>query len=64
MGYGDLSPTQPGTKIFTMVYVLVGIGILLAFINMVAKHAARGGWLGQRIERRGETGDEQGEAGG
>lgn len=52
VGYGDLSPTRPGTKIFTMVFVIVGIGILLALINMVAKHALQAGSLRDRLERR------------
>ena len=52
VGYGDLSPTRTGTKIFTMVFIVVGIGILLAFINMVAKHALQAGSLRERLERR------------
>jgi len=52
VGYGDLSPTRPGTKIFTIVFIIVGIGILLAFINLVAKHALQAGSLRERLERR------------
>jgi hypothetical protein len=52
VGYGDLSPTQPGTKIFTIVFIIVGIGILLAFVNLVAKHALQVGSLRERLERR------------
>ena len=55
VGYGDLAPTRPGTKIFTMVFVIVGIGILLAFINMVAKNALQAGSLRERLERRRRT---------
>jgi voltage-gated potassium channel len=39
IGYGDLVPTTPISKVFTMIYVAVGIGILLGFINMVASHS-------------------------
>ena len=39
VGYGDLSPTTPATRLFTVVFVLIGIGILLGFIDVVAKHA-------------------------
>jgi voltage-gated potassium channel len=39
IGYGDRVPTHPGTKIFTIFYIFLGIGILLAFINKVAAHA-------------------------
>ena len=52
VGYGDLSPTRPGTKIFTIVFIIVGIGILLAFVNLVAKHALQAGSLRERLERR------------
>jgi voltage-gated potassium channel Kch len=52
VGYGDLTPTRPGTKIFTMMFIIVGIGILLAFVNLVAKHALQGGSRRERLERR------------
>lgn len=40
VGYGDLSPTSAGTKIFTIVLVLLGIGLLLSFIERVARYAS------------------------
>jgi voltage-gated potassium channel Kch len=52
VGYGDLSPTRPGTKVFTIVFIIVGIGILLAFVKLVAKHALQAGSLRERLERR------------
>jgi hypothetical protein len=52
VGYGDLSPTRPGTKIFTMVFIVLGIGILLAFINMIAKHALQSGSIRNRLEKK------------
>lgn len=52
VGYGDLTPTRPGTKVFTMVFIIVGIGILLAFINLVAKHALQGPTLRDRLGRK------------
>jgi hypothetical protein len=52
VGYGDLAPTQPGTKIFTMVFIILGIGILLTFINLVAKHALQAPSLRDRLGRR------------
>lgn len=33
IGYGDLTPTLPITKIFTMVYAVMGIGIIFGFIG-------------------------------
>jgi voltage-gated potassium channel len=39
VGYGDISPqTDPG-KLFAMVYILVGLGIIAAFIGLVADMA-------------------------
>ncbi len=59
VGYGDLSPTRPGTKIFTMVFIIVGIGILLAFINMVAKHALQAGSIRGRLGQKRPRADQE-----
>lgn len=39
VGYGDFSPHTAEGKIFTVVYLLVGIGVLLGFIELIAEHA-------------------------
>jgi voltage-gated potassium channel Kch len=36
VGYGDYSPETALGKLFTIVYVLVGVGILLAFLSRLA----------------------------
>ena len=36
VGYGDFSPQTTAGKLFTVVYVLVGVGLLLAFLTQVA----------------------------
>ena len=36
VGYGDFAPETDAGKVFTAVYVLVGIGILLAFATTIA----------------------------
>ncbi len=46
VGYGDLAPTRAPTKIFTMVYILIGLGILVSFLSLVAGHAVEA-----RVER-------------
>ena len=33
------SPVTPIGKIFTIIYIVVGIGVLLGFINQIARHA-------------------------
>ena len=35
VGYGDLTPTTPLAKIFTMIYIINGIGILLALFDRI-----------------------------
>jgi voltage-gated potassium channel len=37
VGYGDLAPVTSIGKIFTIVYLFFGIGIILSFINMMTK---------------------------
>jgi voltage-gated potassium channel len=39
VGYGDLVPTTDASKAFTILYVLVGAGILVGFITLVAREA-------------------------
>ena len=38
VGYGDFAPNTVFGKIFTMVYVLTGIGIIFGFINTFYNH--------------------------
>ena len=38
IGFGDFAPTTPEGKIFTIFYILIGIGIILSFINTVYNH--------------------------
>jgi len=38
VGYGDFSPTTTAGKVFTIVYVLVGIGIFVALVTEIAGH--------------------------
>ena len=39
VGLGDLTPHTHVGKIFTIVYIFVGIGVILGFIDAVARHA-------------------------
>lgn len=38
IGYGDFSPSTDTGKLFTIFYILIGLGIILSFINTVYKH--------------------------
>lgn len=38
VGYGDISPSTTAGKIFTMAYVIVGVGIFVALITQIAQH--------------------------
>lgn len=53
VGYGDLSPTGPGSKLFTVVFLLLGIGLLLSFIERIARYAAEDA-TGRRRPGRGQ----------
>ena len=37
VGYGDLDPTTPTSKIFTIVYIFIGLSIFVSLVNMLAK---------------------------
>jgi voltage-gated potassium channel Kch len=39
VGYGDYSPKTTLGKTFTIFYVLIGISILLGFVNTLTKHS-------------------------
>ncbi len=39
IGYGDITPTTPAGKIFIMFYVVIGIGIIATFANLIVRRA-------------------------
>ena len=43
VGYGDLAPSKPASKVFTILFIFAGIGILMAFLDTLAR---------ARVERR------------
>jgi voltage-gated potassium channel len=47
VGYGDLVPTTAAGKLFTVFYVFAGVGIILAFVQAVARAS-----VAQRDETR------------
>lgn len=48
IGYGDLAPTSSGSQIFTIVYILIGLGVFVALLTSVAQQ-----FLRQKGEGRG-----------
>lgn len=38
VGYGDIAPTTTGGKIFTIFYIILGLGIILNFIEIIHLH--------------------------
>jgi voltage-gated potassium channel len=41
IGYGDFSPQTDIGKLFTIFYILVGLGMILSFINTVYEHYSK-----------------------
>ena len=38
IGFGDLTPITDLGKVFTIIYIIMGVGVILTFINTVYKH--------------------------
>jgi TM2 domain-containing membrane protein YozV len=38
VGYGHFSPQTDWGKTFTIVYIIIGVGLILTFINTVYSH--------------------------
>jgi voltage-gated potassium channel len=53
VGYGDLAPSTASGKLFTVFYIFAGIGIIVGFVDAVARTSVeqRGGT--RRLLRRG-----------
>ena len=49
VGYGDLSPQTDFGKLFTIFYIITGVGIILGFVNAVFSRRSRK--IKQKIEQ-------------
>ena len=58
VGYGDLHPTTAGTQIFTIIYILTGLGVFVALLASVAQkyieQKSEGGGARERLRARRE----------
>ncbi len=63
VGYGDFSPQTDAGKIFTMVYIILGLGIVSGFIILVAERSSKNQdhILERFLKRREESSDEESE---
>jgi hypothetical protein len=54
VGYGDLHPTTDVAKIFTVIYIFTGIGVLVAFVERMARNLVevRAEQISARQQRR------------
>ena len=41
IGFGDFVPTTPVSKVFTMIYIFIGIGIIFAFVNLIIRRVRK-----------------------
>ena len=54
VGYGDLVPKTDLGKIFTIIYIFMGIGVILSFVSSVASHTREqlpNGWPKQNNKK-------------
>jgi len=54
VGYGDLTPKTPIGKLFTVGYILSGLGLIAGFINAIAEEN-----LSRRTRRQRNGGDQE-----
>jgi voltage-gated potassium channel len=56
IGYGDFTPTSAGTQIFTIIYILTGLGVFVALLASVAEKyielKSEGGGARERLRAR------------
>lgn len=53
VGYGDLYPVTPIGKVFTIMYILVGIGVFVTLVTLMAKALL----IDTKIERKADSSD-------
>lgn len=49
IGFGDFAPKTDLGKIFTIFYIFVGVGTILSFITLVARHSRKSDPIHKRL---------------
>jgi voltage-gated potassium channel len=50
VGYGDFAPTSDYSRIFTIIYIFIGLGVLVLFLSSIAQQYMR-----QKVEVAGRA---------
>jgi voltage-gated potassium channel len=50
VGYGDFTPTSDYSRIFTIIYIFIGLGVLVLFLSSIAQQ-----YMKQKIEVAGRA---------
>jgi voltage-gated potassium channel len=63
VGFGDLHPTTDAAKLFTVLYILSGLGIIAAFLSEIPKyrHPHESNEKGDARGPRGRSGEQRGD---
>jgi hypothetical protein len=59
VGFGDFTPKTDAGKLFTMVYICVGVGILLSFYTRLARHLIKADPVARAVRSRGAAVDDE-----
>jgi voltage-gated potassium channel len=58
VGYGDFSPVTTAGKVFTMIYIVTGVGLLVAFANKLVRSTVAKRQAHREVRRGDHQGDE------
>jgi voltage-gated potassium channel len=61
VGYGDFTPKTTAGKLFTVVYILIGLGVIASFITALARYQRADRRLLRPLRRQGRAQDEDDE---
>ncbi len=59
IGYGDIAPSGDASKLFTIFYVITGIGIMATFANLLIQNASAGRQYRRATRKRTQRASEE-----